>query len=137
MPARRVGPGVAHRPFGLVVSLPTKTGPVARPQRSSPRVHPRGFPGVLAVVTSKAYRAGYDHPMQPARSPRFSQVTLNVAELLSWPVIDTTSGTAFGKLAQATPMAGSSAGTVNWMEVSDQAVTAIGAPLRNSWLLPC
>ncbi len=67
----------------------------------------------------------------------FSQVTLNVAELLSWPVIDTTSGTAFGKLAQATPMAGSSAGTVNWTEVSDQAVTAIGAPLRNSWLLPC
>jgi hypothetical protein len=66
-----------------------------------------------------------------------SQVTLNVAELLSWPVIDATSGTALGKLAQATPVAGSSAGTVNWMEVSDQAVTAIGAPLSSSWLLPC
>jgi len=60
-----------------------------------------------------------------------------VAELLSWPVIDTASGTAFGKLAQPTPVAGSSAGAVNWMEVSDQAVTAIGVPLSNSWLLHC
>ena len=36
-----------------------------------------------------------------------SQVTFNVAELLSWPVIDTASGTASGKLAQAIPVAGS------------------------------
>jgi hypothetical protein len=46
--------------------------------------------------------------MRASTVTTFSQMTLNVAELLSWPVIDTTSGTAFGKLAQATPMAGSS-----------------------------